>query len=270
MSASLRLADLLGGLSIAADLGFGLPPEEAMRSCLIGTALARERGLTEEEVSDCFYTALLMHLGCSALSHETAVAFGDEHVVLSIVARTNVADPDDIATTLLPELTRGRSRAERARLEHYAVTHGQSSAAPSTPAAARWRARLRGGWGWARVYSEPCARPSNGGAAKVPRGGCAARRSPFRPASLPRPPTRRASTGSAVATPRSMRCGAARARRSIPRSSSSSPRRPIACSSRPARVIRASSCSSWSRSRSWRSMLPSCRGSRRPSATLPT
>ncbi len=31
MNERLRLADLLGGLSIAADLGFGLPPEEAMR-----------------------------------------------------------------------------------------------------------------------------------------------------------------------------------------------------------------------------------------------
>jgi hypothetical protein len=32
MAARLRLADLLGGLSIVADLGFGLPSETAMRS----------------------------------------------------------------------------------------------------------------------------------------------------------------------------------------------------------------------------------------------
>jgi hypothetical protein len=81
------LADLLGGLSVACDLGFGLPPEEAMRSCLIATALARRHGLSEPEVSVAFYTALLMHVGCSALSHETAVAFGDERPVLTAVAR---------------------------------------------------------------------------------------------------------------------------------------------------------------------------------------
>ena len=40
----LRLADLLGGLSIVADLGFGLPPQEAMRTCLVSTALARRMG----------------------------------------------------------------------------------------------------------------------------------------------------------------------------------------------------------------------------------
>ena len=124
MPARLRLADLLGGLSIAADLGFGLPPEEAMRSCLVATALARQQGLAEGQVSDCFYTALLMHLGCSALSHETAAAWGDERVVLSAVARTNVADPADIAATVMPVVTRGRSPAERARIEQYAAVHG--------------------------------------------------------------------------------------------------------------------------------------------------
>ena len=66
MRGSLRLADLLGGLSIVADLGFGLPREEAMRACLIGTALAREIGATEEEVADTFYASLLVHVGCTA------------------------------------------------------------------------------------------------------------------------------------------------------------------------------------------------------------
>jgi hypothetical protein len=37
-----RLADLLAGLSLVSDLGLGLPPEDAMRSCLVGTALARK------------------------------------------------------------------------------------------------------------------------------------------------------------------------------------------------------------------------------------
>jgi HD-GYP domain-containing protein (c-di-GMP phosphodiesterase class II) len=125
VGAQLRLADLLGGLSIAADLGFGLPPEEAMRSCLIATGLARRQGLAEDEVADTFYTALLMHVGCSALSHETAAAFGDDRALMSAVAKTNVADPADIAGTLLPELTRGMSSAERSRVERYTATRGQ-------------------------------------------------------------------------------------------------------------------------------------------------
>jgi hypothetical protein len=86
-----------------------------MRSCLIATGLARRHGLSEPEVSDAFYTALLMHVGCSALSHETAVAFGDERPVLTAVAATNVADPDEIAGTLVPAILNGKSPAERDR-----------------------------------------------------------------------------------------------------------------------------------------------------------
>jgi HD-GYP domain-containing protein (c-di-GMP phosphodiesterase class II) len=125
VSDRLRLADLLGGLSIAADLGFALPPEEAMRSCLIATGLARQLELAEAEVADTFYTALLMHVGCSALSHETAIAFGDDRALMSAVAKTNVADPADIVATLLPELTRAMSPAERSKVERYTAEQGR-------------------------------------------------------------------------------------------------------------------------------------------------
>ena len=37
-----RLADLLSGLSFVSDMGLGLPPEDAMRCCLVGTALVRQ------------------------------------------------------------------------------------------------------------------------------------------------------------------------------------------------------------------------------------
>ena len=64
-----------------------------MRSCLIATALARRLELPESEVADTYYTALLMHVGCSALSHETVAAWGNDQRVLGAAARTNVADP---------------------------------------------------------------------------------------------------------------------------------------------------------------------------------
>jgi hypothetical protein len=38
-----------------------------------------------------------MHVGCSALSHETVAAWGNDQRVLGAAARTNVADPGDIA-----------------------------------------------------------------------------------------------------------------------------------------------------------------------------
>jgi HD-GYP domain-containing protein (c-di-GMP phosphodiesterase class II) len=126
MAARLRLADLLGGLSIVADLGFGLPSETAMRSCLIGTALARELDVAEKDVADTFYTSLLLHVGCTAFSHEAAAAMGDELTVNSAVAKTNFADPRDVLKTFIPEATRGMSPVSRARAATFIVTRGKS------------------------------------------------------------------------------------------------------------------------------------------------
>jgi hypothetical protein len=108
--ARVRLADLLAGLSIAIDLGFGLPPESAIRQCLVGTRLARAPGLADAEVRDSFFASLLLHVGCPGFSHETAALFGNEHAITRAAARTNLGDPADYAATLVPEATRGLSR----------------------------------------------------------------------------------------------------------------------------------------------------------------
>jgi HD-GYP domain-containing protein (c-di-GMP phosphodiesterase class II)/DNA-binding CsgD family transcriptional regulator len=119
----LRLADLVAALSIVADMGFGLPPQEAMRSCLVATALGRSLGLSEPDLRDAFYTALLLHIGCVSFSHETAVLFGDELRITRAVAMTNLGDPDDIVETFLPEASRGLDVAERERLTAATFTH---------------------------------------------------------------------------------------------------------------------------------------------------
>jgi len=119
-----RLADLLAGLSIASDLGFGLPPETAMRACLIGTRLARAHGLPDEEVRDSYWASLLLHVGCPAFSHETAAAFGNELVLTRAAARTNLADPDDYERTLVRGVTRGLARGERAQLAERLLVEG--------------------------------------------------------------------------------------------------------------------------------------------------
>jgi HD-GYP domain-containing protein (c-di-GMP phosphodiesterase class II) len=125
MTATLRLADLLGGLSMVADLGYGLPMGHAMRSCLIGVALARELGLTESQVADVFYTSLLAHVGCVAFSHEMAAAFGDELSANRAGAKTNFADPKDIFATLIPETARGLGPPARVKATAFILTRGR-------------------------------------------------------------------------------------------------------------------------------------------------
>jgi HD-GYP domain-containing protein (c-di-GMP phosphodiesterase class II) len=122
--ASLRLADVLASLSLVADLGFGLPPEQSMRSSLVATALARHAGLPEREVADAFYTALLEHVGCIGFAHETSARYGDEMAVNAAAARTNMADPRDLFVTYLPAVTRGRGPLERVRVALLEVISG--------------------------------------------------------------------------------------------------------------------------------------------------
>jgi HD-GYP domain-containing protein (c-di-GMP phosphodiesterase class II) len=109
-----------------ADLGFGLPPETAMRSCLIGTALAHELGVGRDDVADTFYASLLLHVGCTAFSHEAAAVMGDELTINSAVAKTNFADPRDVLKTFIPEATRGMSPLSQVRTATFIVTRGKS------------------------------------------------------------------------------------------------------------------------------------------------
>ena len=87
MHAPTRLADLLAGLSVVSDLGFAMPPESAMRRCIVATGLARTLGLDDGQVGNVYYTALLQHIGCIGFAHETAAAYGDEMAVNAALAR---------------------------------------------------------------------------------------------------------------------------------------------------------------------------------------
>jgi HD-GYP domain-containing protein (c-di-GMP phosphodiesterase class II) len=119
-----RLADLLAGLSLVSDLGLGLPPEDAMRSCAIGAALAREIGLDEPDVADVFYTSLLQHIGCTGYAHETYLVWSDDLAANRAAQRTNFADPKDLFRSYLPTLTQGMDALQRARIAVRFTTKG--------------------------------------------------------------------------------------------------------------------------------------------------
>ena len=120
----LRLADVLAGLSLAADLGFGVPPDEAVRSCVISVHLARHLGLQNQDVSAVYYTALLHHVGCTAFAHETSVVFGDEFAVNTAAAKANDADPRDLFKVFLPGVLRNRPALDRARIIAFTFIKG--------------------------------------------------------------------------------------------------------------------------------------------------
>ncbi len=73
-----RRAEVLAALSIAIDLGLGLPMEHVLRSSLLASMLADELELSAEQRATVYYTNLVLWIGCHADSHEFSRWFGDD------------------------------------------------------------------------------------------------------------------------------------------------------------------------------------------------
>jgi hypothetical protein len=104
----LRLAELLAGLSLVADLGMGLEPGEAGRAAVVAMGVAQAAGA--ESPRDVYYTARLQHVGCTGYAHEAAALLGgDEIAVKRAAVRTDFPDPRDVLRTYLPALAPTRA-----------------------------------------------------------------------------------------------------------------------------------------------------------------
>ncbi|HEY8693864.1 MAG TPA: HD domain-containing phosphohydrolase [Chloroflexota bacterium] len=77
---NVRMADLLGALSLAADLAVGLPAEHGVRACYIGLQIGTELGLSAEEMADLYYAELLMDAGCTAFTSSLAAYILGEEI----------------------------------------------------------------------------------------------------------------------------------------------------------------------------------------------
>ena len=75
---SIRLAELLGVLSLGTDLGMGQPMEHVLRQCLISMRLAQQLGLDEADREVVYYASLLAWVGCHVDAYEQAKWFGDD------------------------------------------------------------------------------------------------------------------------------------------------------------------------------------------------
>jgi HD-GYP domain-containing protein (c-di-GMP phosphodiesterase class II)/DNA-binding CsgD family transcriptional regulator len=108
----LRLVGLLGGLSVAMDMGTGAPLEESLRRCVVADRLSAALGCSAEARRDALFGSLLEHLGCTAYTHELAAVFGDDIAAVRAGFLADPADPRDLLRTLarLVAETSGRSR----------------------------------------------------------------------------------------------------------------------------------------------------------------
>ena len=154
---SLRLSELLVGLSRIADIGMGFEPGEAARAAVIAADLARELDLAEP--SDIYYVTLLQHVGCTAYAHEAAALLGgDEIAVKAAAARTDFDDPGAVLRGYLPRLAPDAGAMARLRVAGVAALRARQISAGYTQAncevAARTARRVGLGPGVARGLTD--------------------------------------------------------------------------------------------------------------------
>jgi HD-GYP domain-containing protein (c-di-GMP phosphodiesterase class II) len=76
-----RTAEVIAALSLATDLGTGVPLEHGLHSTLVAMGLADRLGLDGDTASQTYYACLLFYIGCTADSEAAAEIFaGDLHV----------------------------------------------------------------------------------------------------------------------------------------------------------------------------------------------
>jgi hypothetical protein len=106
-----RLAELIGSISLATDLGLGQPMEHVLRSCILGLRIAEDLEFEESERAVVYYVALLAWLGCHADAHEQAAWFGDD---IALRADKHFADSVG-ARFLISHVGRGETPVRRVR-----------------------------------------------------------------------------------------------------------------------------------------------------------
>lgn len=98
MGDKIRLAELLGSLSFAGDLGSGQPMGHVLRTARIAMALADRLGLPSAQMADVYFTALLVHAGCTAGAAELAAFLASDE--LSAQKDFCLCDPYDLTQVL--------------------------------------------------------------------------------------------------------------------------------------------------------------------------
>lgn len=115
--AGARLAQIIGGLSLAADSANGFPAEKVLRTALLAVSIGRCAGFSSEVLRDAYYVSLLRFLGCTAFAHEEAHFYGagDDISVRNVMGFADGARPLDLVGRVLRGVGPGAGLLDRGR-----------------------------------------------------------------------------------------------------------------------------------------------------------
>ncbi len=95
LHAGIRLAEVLGSLSLATDIADGFPLEKCIRTCVLSTRLAIAHGCSSSEAGLAFWSGLLRFTGCTSFAHEEGHRFaaGDDISLRRTLAMVDFGRP---------------------------------------------------------------------------------------------------------------------------------------------------------------------------------
>jgi HD-GYP domain-containing protein (c-di-GMP phosphodiesterase class II) len=114
-----RLAEVIGALSVATDLAMGQPIAFALRSCAVAVRLSAELGDDDAARAQVYYQALLRYVGCNAETQAFVALFGDEHELrrdFALVDAGNVVEVMRFAARHIARAAAGHGRVRMAAL----------------------------------------------------------------------------------------------------------------------------------------------------------
>ncbi|HVL32768.1 MAG TPA: HD domain-containing phosphohydrolase [Actinomycetota bacterium] len=128
MSSRLRLAEVLGSLSLATDLATANPVETGIDATIIATRLAERAGVPPEGLPATYYACLTRMLGCTSTGMETAaMLMGDDRLMNHTLLTCDWAEPADIARRLGEVMPQGGARddaIQRVVDDHESIAQG--------------------------------------------------------------------------------------------------------------------------------------------------
>jgi HD-GYP domain-containing protein (c-di-GMP phosphodiesterase class II) len=111
-----RAAELISALSLATDLGIGVPLEHGLQSALFAMRLCERLGVEGETARQAYYACLLFYVGCTAGAELAAEVFGDDDALTTYGTPVRFGSRVEMAAGMMRAVSPpGRSVPVRAR-----------------------------------------------------------------------------------------------------------------------------------------------------------
>jgi hypothetical protein len=111
-----RLAEVLGVLCQATDLGMVKPLDPGLCTCLLAMDIGHELGLDEAALIDLYYLAMLRMRGCTVDASRGAEMMGDEVAVAGAMETLDLEDHVQMVAWMLTRFAPHEPPPRRARL----------------------------------------------------------------------------------------------------------------------------------------------------------